>query len=230
MRFPRTAWARIWHDLEDIRSLGLTVPADGYSMSSCRNNAEKTTMPDSALMIARRSGAGGDADGPPMGAFAVKRACCPDPVTWRSSGCAGVLAFFAAAWVPGRRAVGVKLERPQPVAPVRARARTYELDAGKRGPMITGGESQRVVVCRGRGVRWGVLASRGSVRESGGVVSHPPIRPPAGGRGHDHVIRGPGCSVSSSSASGNPAQVHLRARPGPCDRSGAVTAPLSGAR
>jgi hypothetical protein len=26
--------------------LGLTVPADGYSMSPCRNSAEKTTMLD----------------------------------------------------------------------------------------------------------------------------------------------------------------------------------------
>ena len=27
-RFPEAIWARIWHDLEGIRSLGLTVPAD----------------------------------------------------------------------------------------------------------------------------------------------------------------------------------------------------------
>jgi len=32
MRFPEAIWARIWHDLEGIRSFGLTVPADGYSI------------------------------------------------------------------------------------------------------------------------------------------------------------------------------------------------------
>ena len=48
-RLPGTPWARIWHDLEGIRSLGLTVPADGYSMSPCRSSAEKTTMPDRRL-------------------------------------------------------------------------------------------------------------------------------------------------------------------------------------
>ena len=43
---------------------------------------------------------------------------------------------------------------------------------------------------------------RGSVRECGGVVSHPPIRPPARGGDHDRVFRGPGCSVRSSTAAG----------------------------
>ena len=34
----------------------------------------------------------------------------------------------------------VKLERPQPLAPVRAPARTNELDAGKRREILEGGE------------------------------------------------------------------------------------------
>jgi hypothetical protein len=54
---------------------------------------------------------------------------------------------------------GVQLERPQPLAPVRARARTNELDAGERRPMIASGES-----LPGCGLLWagfaGVLASR----------------------------------------------------------------------
>jgi hypothetical protein len=69
----------------------------------------------------------------------------------------------------------VKLERPQRQAPVRARARANELDVRKRRPMIAGEESLCLVVDAGQGC-WGL--SPVGVRSSGGVVSHPPIRPP----------------------------------------------------
>ena len=62
--------------------------------------------------------------------------------------------------------------------------RTNELDAGERRPMIASEES-----LPGCGLPWmrrplgGGAGFPGSVRESGGVVSHPPFRPPAGGAG-----------------------------------------------
>jgi hypothetical protein len=49
----------------------------------------------------------------------------------------------------------VKLERPQPLAPVRALARTDELDAGERRPMITSEESLPGCGLPWAGVRWG---------------------------------------------------------------------------
>jgi hypothetical protein len=53
---------------------------------------------------------------PPMGAFAVKRACWSVPVTWRSPGSAVVLAFFAAAVFRAVARSGVKLEVSAPAA------------------------------------------------------------------------------------------------------------------
>jgi hypothetical protein len=87
----------------------------------------------------------------------------------RSSGWVDcLLAFFAGAGFRAAARPRVKLERPQPVAPVRARARTNELDAGKRRPMIGGEEEPacRLRGCRG-GVRW--AGSRVGARV-GGVV------------------------------------------------------------
>jgi hypothetical protein len=77
----------------------------------------------------------------PMGVLFVKRPCWPGPVTsCRWAGwdcCAGFprsCRVRAVAWS------GVQLERPQPRAPGRARARTNELDVGERRPMIGGEE------------------------------------------------------------------------------------------
>jgi hypothetical protein len=108
------------------------------------------------------------------------------------------------------RAVG-QAGAPAAAAPVRARARTNELDAGKRWPMIGGVGEPAELWLPGRG------SLGGSRVRSGGVVSHPPIRPLARWRGHDRAIRGPGCSVSSPSAGRGPAQANLRARPEPGD-------------
>ena len=77
-----------------------------------------------------------------------------------------LLAFLAGAVFRAVARSGVKLERPQAVAPVRARARTNELEAGKRRPTIGSEESL--------GGLWLWVARRCVGR--GGVVSHPPIR------------------------------------------------------
>jgi hypothetical protein len=70
-----------------------------------------------------------------------------------------------------RRAVRCQAGAPVAGAPVRALARTYELDAGGRWPMIACEES-----LPGCGLPWaGFAGFPGSVRESGGVVSHPPM-------------------------------------------------------
>ena len=52
-----------------------------------------------------------------------------------------MLGFLAAAGFRAAARPWVKLERPQPLAPVRARAGTNELDAGERRPMIASEES-----------------------------------------------------------------------------------------
>jgi hypothetical protein len=58
------------------------------------------------------------------------------------------------------------------------------------------------------------LAGSPGAQEVVGVVSHAPIRLlPVRAGAHDRVIRGPGCSVSSSSPAG-PAHAVTRARPG----------------
>ena len=109
-----------------------------------------------------------------------------------------------------RRAVWGQAGAPAAVAPVRARARTNELDAGERRPMI--GDEERPASrlwLPGRGL----LGWVSGVVRPGGVgltATHSAAR--AGG-GHDHVIRGPGCSVSSPGAAG-PAQDDRLARPG----------------
>jgi hypothetical protein len=98
-----------------------------------------------------------------------------------------------------------------PAAPRRqARARTNELEAGKRRPMIGSGEQPPAGMrAWKRSLGW----FPGS-RVAGGVVSHAPIRRPACWRAaHDRVIRGPGCSVRSSSAA-KPSHAITRARPG----------------
>src|SRR5262249_37137010 len=119
-----------------------------------------------------------------------------------------------------------------PLAPVRARARTNELDAGERWPMIAGEESPLGCGLPGTGGGW--LPGGGARVRRGGLTStHSAARL---GGDHDHVFRGPGYgfrgpgdSVRTSDTGRSPAQDVLRAHPGPCDPSGAVTAPLSGA-
>src|SRR5580700_5822652 len=58
--------------------------------------------------------------------------------------------FLAAARVSRRRAAAGQAGAPAAVAPSGARARTNELDAGKRWPMMGGGESLLVAGGRGR--------------------------------------------------------------------------------
>jgi hypothetical protein len=72
---------------------------------------------------------------------------------------------------------------------------------------------------------WGSSASPGCA--VGGVVSHAPIGHLPGGGCHDRDIRGPGCSVRSSSAA-RPAHAVLRAHPGLGDPSRLVTASRAG--
>ena len=119
-----------------------------------------------------------------MGEPLVKRAWWAGPVT-----CCGrragvrtvVLAFLAGAGFRAAARPWVKLDRPQPVAPVRARAN--ELDAGERRPMIGGEERARpgpVAGCWGRGVGW--AGSRVGVRGSAEWSHiHPFGRPPGAG-------------------------------------------------
>src|SRR5437868_6687170 len=114
---------------------------------------------------------------------------------------------------------------PAAGAPVRARARTNELDAGERRQMIASEESPL-----GCGLPWtGVLASRGSVRESGGVVSHPPIRPPAWA-GTMTVCSGDRAAQSDLRARQGRLRMIGELTRGHATPPGSVTAPLSGAR
>jgi hypothetical protein len=134
----------------------------------------------------------------------------PGDLLCRRAGGDCIAGFPRRCRVSCRRAVWGQAGTPAAVAPVRARARTNELDAGERRPMI-GGEERPAsrLWLPGRGLPGWVS---GVVRP-GGVgltATHPAAR--AGG-GHDHVIRGLGCSVSSPGAAG-PAQDDLRARPG----------------
>jgi hypothetical protein len=153
----------------------------------------------------------------PIGVPTVKRVWQIHPVTlpavaWAGRDCdvgfSSSLRFCAVA------RTGVKLERPQRRAGRRGR-RTNELDAVKRRPMMRSGEEPfpGVEVCtEGRWLgfprAWLVV----------GVVSHAPIRLlPRRAGAHDRVIRGPGCSVRSSSAAVGPAHAETRARPGAGD-------------
>jgi hypothetical protein len=122
--------------------------------------------------------------------------------------CAG---FPRRCRVSCRRAAVGQAGAPAAVAPVRARARTNELDAGKRRPMIGGEErpASAVMVAGAGGCRGGSPELCGLAE----WVSQPPIRPPAGAGVMTMSSGGPGCSVSSSSAAG-PTQDDLRARPG----------------
>jgi hypothetical protein len=93
--------------------------------------------------------------------------------------CVNGLGVRTACWLSSQVPVSCRRAAVgQAVAPVRARARTNELDAGKRRPMIGGEEEPAGLWLRGRGgfARW----FPGCVRRSGGVVSQPPIRPPRG--------------------------------------------------
>jgi hypothetical protein len=104
----------------------------------------------------------------------------------------------------------------------RVTARTNELDAGKRRPMIGSEEKlSGIWGCRGR-AGW-VVAPGCAGWRSGLTCTHPAPRWTAGC--HDHDIRGPGCSVRSSSAAGGPAHAKTRAHPGPGDPSGLVGVP-----
>ena len=71
-----------------------------------------------------------------------------------------------------RRATVGQAGAPAAVAPVRARARTNELDAGERRSMIGGEEELAGCGCRGG---FAGVGSPGGAW-SCGVVSHPPIR------------------------------------------------------
>jgi hypothetical protein len=62
-----------------------------------------------------------------------------DPVIGPGLGCCA--GFPRSCWFRAGARPRVKLERPQPLAPVRALARTNELDAGKGRPMIASEES-----------------------------------------------------------------------------------------
>jgi hypothetical protein len=158
----------------------------------------------------------------PMGAGCVKghgwsgRVVCAVS-RGRADCCSG-----ASSWMPwGVASVGgVQLERPQPVRD--ERARTNELDADQRRRILVGSEEasslragwdERVGCCSP-----GVLV--------GGVVSHAPIRHLLWGGCHDRDIRGPGCSVRSSSAA-LPAHAKMRAHPELGDSSRLVCASRS---
>jgi len=113
-----------------------------------------------------------------MGEVFVKRAWWAGPVTGcgrRAGGdcCAG---FPRRCRVSCRRAAVGQAGAPAAVAPVRAWARTNELDAGERRPMI-GGEEQPAsrLWLPGRGC-WGGSPELCGLAE---WVSQPPIRPPA---------------------------------------------------
>ena len=80
-----------------------------------------------------------------------------------------MLAFLAAAGFVPPRGPWVKLERPQRERPS-GRARTNELDAGKRWPMIGGEEEPAGLWLPGRGVSLG--GSPGAVRRSGLTSTH----------------------------------------------------------
>jgi hypothetical protein len=124
------------------------------------------------------------------------------------SGLAGtvLVAFPRRCRVSCRRAAVGQAGAPAAGAPIRARARTNELEAGKRRPAI--GNEEGPGACRG--------GLPGDAQAGGvGLTSTHSAPARAAGR-HDRAIRGPGCSVSSSSAAG-PAQGILRARPGPGD-------------
>ncbi len=160
--------------------------------------------------------------------FVVHDSCESIPPTAavsRRPDCSG--AFPRRCRVSCRRAAVGQAGAPAALAPVRARARTNELDAGERGPMI--GSEERACWLWGSKGRGPVAGSRDvcAGRRSDLTSTHPaPAR--AGGR-HDRDIRGPGCSVRSSSAAW-PAHGYSRARPGPGDPSGSVAASRPGAR
>jgi hypothetical protein len=120
------------------------------------------------------------AERPPMGEIFVKRAWGIGPVTWcgRRAGGTVLLAFPRRCRVSCRRAAVGQAGAPAAVAPLRARARTNELDAGKRGPRI-GGEERSACGCGLPGVV--------RVRRSGSHIHPFGARP---GRGHDRAIRG----------------------------------------
>src|SRR6266536_4507951 len=75
--------------------------------------------------------------------------------------CVNGLGVRTACWLSSqvpvscRRAAVGQAGAPAAVAPVRARARTNELDAGKRRPMIGGEEEPAGLWLRGRGVSLG---------------------------------------------------------------------------
>jgi hypothetical protein len=156
-----------------------------------------------------------------MGVVFVKRACWPGPVTsCRGAGwdcCAG---FPRSCRGSCRRVVRGPAGAPAAVAPARARARTNELVAGERRPMIGGEEEPAGYGVRGLG--W-VAGSPSCAWSSEWSHMHPFGTCRSGGR-HDRDIRGPGCSVTSSSAAG-PAHAETRAHPGLGDPSRLVTAP-----
>ena len=140
---------------------------------------------------------------PPMGEIFVKRAWGIGPVACCAVGLAGLYCwpFLAGAvFRAAARAVG-QAGAPAAVAPVRARARTNELDAGTRWPRI-GGEERSACGCG--------LPGGCGVRRSGSHIHPFGARP---GRGHDRAIRagllsqfvergwaGSGCSSSSPGA------------------------------
>ncbi len=108
-----------------------------------------------------------------MGAFAVKRGVLACPGDLEIAGLAVVLASLAAAGLAPPREPWVKAGAPAAWR-LPGAARTNELDAGERRPMI----AERGGACR----LWlpgGFAEAPGGVRGPAERVSHPPIRPPA---------------------------------------------------
>jgi hypothetical protein len=100
----------------------------------------------------------------------------PGDLLCRRAGGDCIAGFPRRCRVSCRRAAVGQAGAPAAVAPVRARARTNELDAGERRPMIGGGEqpASRFMVA------WAGFAWGGSPELCGLAewISQPPIRPP----------------------------------------------------
>src|SRR5215467_16368624 len=143
-----------------------------------------------------------------MGTSFVKRAYWPGPVILLViAGLGGTVAcgFFSSLPV-----CAVVQAVSSWSARSRAAARTNELDAGKRRPIIEGEEEP----AGGWRMRKGDLAA--PVRGWSEWSHMHPFGTCLGAGCHDRAIQGPGCSVRSSSAV-VPAHATVRARPGPGD-------------
>src|SRR5207244_5552382 len=116
-------------------------PSSGLDIKGCHERTSASDRP------ARRS-----TTHPPMGELFVKRAWGTGPVACcgrRAGDC--LLAFLAGAVFRAVARVRGQAGAPAALAPVRARARTNELEAGQRRPMI-GSEEGRLAVAGCQGV------------------------------------------------------------------------------